>query len=573
MIKVSDYITNFVESLGVKHIFMLPGGGSMHLVDSVGKNKNLEPVCFLHEQALAIAADAYSQYTNNIGVALLTTGPGGTNAITGVTASFIDSIPVFVLSGQVKSADLMGDKGVRQMGVQEVDIVSLVKPITKYAVTVLEPTSIRYHLEKALYLATHGRKGPVWIDLPLDVQGSMIDETTLKGFTPPASSESATTISLQAKETIRMINEAKRPVILAGNGIRLSNSLGKFVELIDVLNIPVLTTWKAADMLPEDHPLFAGRPGAIGQRGANFAQQNADLIITLGARLDLVQIGYNHENFAPRAKRVIVDVDQTEINKLKMKIDLPVLANAGAFIEELAANVKSLLPCDRKAWLTRCQDWKKRYPVVLEDYSKVSSPVNTYVLVDALSELLGSDGVLSSGGCAEVTLQAFKVKKGQRVFNNPGLGSMGFGLPASIGAAIASQKNTVTLIGDGGLQHNIQELQTVARLNLTQRNMFKGNFVCCDSKSGLTLPHLEKLCSAYGISYTKIENHEELKGKLSEVLGAKNSVICEVFVDPNLLTAPRLSSEIKPDGSIVSKPMEDLFPFLDREELKENMSF
>jgi len=593
-IKLSDYVINFISKLNVKHVFLLPGGGCMHLVDSLGKCNDLEYVCCLHEQAAAIAADAYGQYTNNIGVALVTTGPGGTNAITGVAGAWIDSTPVIIISGQAKRSDMIGASGVRQMGIQEVDIVKLVTPITKYAVTVMEPLSIKYHLEKAVHLARNGRPGPVWIDIPLDVQGATIEEDNLKGFDPLeiASADNQNLLKTKVKEVIGLLNRSERPVILAGNGIRLSKAEKDFLYLINSLKIPVLTTWKAIDFLPENHELFFGRPGSIGQRGANFIQQNSDFILTIGARLDLAQIGYNYSNFARMAKKVVVDIDETEIKKMKMKIDVPVCSDAKAFIRELTNNLDKVQHKDRSDWMSRCASWKNKYPVIVPEYRKQKEPVNTYLLIDVLSELMTETDILvpgSSGGCAEITMQAFRVKKGQRISNTPGLGSMGFGLPACIGACLASgKKRTISIIGDGGLQHNIQELETLKRLALpiklfilnnngyasirnTHTRLFNGRLVCCDPSSGLTFPDTCKVASAYGLKTVRISNQENLKRDVLNVLEMPGTVVCEVIIDPDLQTAPKMSSIVKPDGSMQSKPLEDLWPFLDREEFKANM--
>lgn len=565
----------------------------MHLVDSLGKCQGLEYVSCLHEQACAIAADAYGQYTNNIGVALVTTGPGSTNAITGVTASWIDSTPMLVISGQVKRVDMIGKTGLRQMGVQEANIIPMVKPITKYAVTILEPMRIRYHLEKAVFLAKTGRPGPVWMDIPLDVQAAMIDQTKLKGFKPPEPPlPKNKKLKLLIAKVIQSFNMSQRPVLLAGNGIRLAKALGDFTELIEALKIPVLTTWRAMDFLPEGHELFFGRPGSIGQRGANFIQQNSDFIMTVGARLDLAQIGFNYQNFASQAKKVVIDVDPAEIKKLKTRIDIPICSDVKSFIKEFLRNKSKLTVKDRSWWFSRCKEYKSKYPVVLPQYWEQKEYVNTYVLFDVLSELMKETDILvpgSSGSCSEITMQAFKVKKGQRIFNTPGLGAMGFGLPASIGACLAGgRKRTVSIIGDGGLQHNIQELETLVRLKLpikifilnnngyasirnTQKNYFKGRLVACDPSSGLTLPDTCKVACAYGLKNTRILNQAGIKERVKEVLETEGPFICEVLADPQLLTIPRLSSEIRPDGSIVSKPLEDLWPFLDREEFKANM--
>lgn len=566
----------------------------MHLVDSLGKNKNIEFIGCLHEQAAVIEADAYSQYTNNIGVALVTSGPGSTNAVTGVAGAWIDSVPVLILSGQVKRKDLLAGKGVRQMGIQEVNIIPMVKSITKYAVTVMEPEKIRYHLEKAISLARSDRPGPVWLDIPLDVQGSQIDETSLEGFQESKQGQASGRQKLGklVNRTIELLNASKRPVILAGNGIRISGAVEKFLELVETLKIPVLTTWKAIDLLEENHSLFFGRPGSIASRYANFVQQNSDFIMTIGARLDFGQVGHNYESFAPKAKKIVVDIDEAEIKKTGMDIDVLVCADAKKFICEMLKKGQAVEDKDRSKWFKRCRDWKERYPIILAEYKADGQYANTYHLIDVLSEVMNKDDVLvpgSSGSCSEITLQSFRVKAGQRVFNNPGLGSMGFGLPASVGACISSgKKRTISIIGDGGLQNNIQELANVssrdlpikifilnnngyASIRMTQKIHFNSHFVCCDPASGLPMPSIEKIAQAYGIKFIRIADNSELEEKAIETLDMNGPVICELIVDPQLPTMPRLSSEVKPDGSIVSKPLEDLWPFLDRDEFASNM--
>ncbi|MDO8554717.1 MAG: thiamine pyrophosphate-binding protein [Candidatus Micrarchaeota archaeon] len=588
MIKLSDYVFEFIAGLGIKQVFLLPGGGCMHLVDSLGKQNALELVGCLHEQAVSIAADAYSQYTKNIGVALVTTGPGGTNAITGVTASWIDSIPCLIISGQVKRNDIGADKGLRQLGVQEVDIISMVKPITKYAITVLEPKTIRYHLEKAVYLAKSGRPGPVWIDIPLDVQSSTIDETKLEKFSPDP--EPKKDLEDKIEQIIKLLIQSKRPVILAGNGIRLGKAEKEFLDLIEILKIPILTTWKAIDIIPDNNKLFFGRPGSIGQRGANFIQQNSDLIISIGARLDLAQVGYSYKNFAREAKKVVIDIDPAEIKKIQFDITIEICADAGNFIRDL---IKRNIKLDEKTeWLVQCKKWVEKYPIVLPEQRNQKKYVSTYALIDVLSDIM-KDGELlvpgSSAACSEITFQAFRVKKEQRIINSPGLGAMGFGLPASIGACIASgKKRTICINGDGGFQLNIQELATVAGLKLpikffilnndgyssiknSQRNYFEGKYVCSDSNSGLYLPNINKVANAYGLTTLRIENNQELQTKIKQAFEIDGPVLCEIMIDPEELTLPRLKSEIKPDGKMVSKPMEDLWPFLPREEFKSEM--
>ncbi len=619
MIKLSDYIMQFVAKTGTRHVFMLPGGGCMHLVDSLGSNKKIKYVAVLHEQAAAIAADAYAQYTGAIGVVLVTTGPGGTNTITGVAASWIDSTPVLYLSGQAKRNDLMKGRGVRQMGVQEVDIISLVKPITKYAVTIMDPMTIRYHLEKAVYLANTGRKGPVWLEIPLDVQGAMIDEGKLRGAGVWQKKEGRRVGGLEGRQdrdrgaevgrlrsedrrlkkqinkTIDLIKKAERPVILAGNGIRAAGAINEFVKLAEKLKIPVLLTWRAADFMPDSHPLYFGRPGAVGQRAANFIQQNADLLITIGARLDLPQTAFDHANFAKKAKKLIVDIDKNEITKLNFENKIHVVEDAGKFIKALSGvNILFFKRNEKKNWLEFCRSMKEKYPV--PDPLSVKTEkryINTYSFIDTLSGLMKGNEILvpgSSGSCAEITMQTIKVKKGIRILNNPGLGSMGFGLPAGIGACIASGRNTLSIVGDGGLQHNIQELETMKRLKIPlklfvfnnngygsikmmQNRHFKGRSVACNPESGLTLPSLAKLAKAYGLKYRRINKMLNLRREIIEVLKSKGPVICELFVNPVQETIPRISSRLLPDGKIISMPMEELYPFLDKAEVSVNMLY
>jgi acetolactate synthase-1/2/3 large subunit len=594
MIKLSDFVMNFIADQGVGHIFMIPGGGAMHLVDSLGRNARLKFICNLHEQASAIAADAYSQYTNNLGVALVTTGPGGTNTITGVAGAWLDSTPCLFISGQVKRADCVGSRGIRQMGFQEINIIQLVGSITKYAVIITDPDSIRYHLEKAVYLARSGRPGPVWIDVPLDVQAAMIDETKMVTFDPREALHRVDSqiIQQQVSTVIQLLNQSERPVILAGNGIRLAKAEDDFLQLIDALKIPVLTTWKAIDYIPEYHPLFSGRPGAVGQRGANFAQQNSDFFLSIGARLDFGQTGYNHKNFARGAKKIMVDVDPAEINKMMTPIDIPIASDAKAFILEFLRQIRKVHVRDHSTWLDRCKAWHAKYPVVLPEYRNQQDFVNPYALIDALSEEMSGNDLFipgSSGAASEVAMQAFRIKEGMRVFNTEGLGPMGFGVPASIGGCIASGgKRTVCLDGDGGFHMNSQELEVVKRLNLpikffilnnngygsiriTQRNYFHGKYVASGPDSGLTLPDVRKIGEAYGLKTFQLRDQAELRKRVSEILESGGPSVTEVLVSPDQLTMPKLSSMQRPDGSIVSKPLEDLWPFLDRKEFEGNM--
>jgi acetolactate synthase-1/2/3 large subunit len=596
MMKLSDYVSAFIAEQGVKYVFLLPGGGCMHLVDSVGKEPGLEFVACLHEQVASIAADGYAQYSGNLGVALVTTGPGSTNAITGVAGSWVESVPVLILSGQVKTADIKPSSQMRMKGFQEVDTESIVKPITKYAITVRDPLTIRYHLEKAAYLARHGRPGPVWIDIPLDIQAATIEPSELKGFSPDNTGDSVTAMSAPKSESLRkllgVISESKRPVVIAGNGIRLGKHADCFLKTIERLGVPVLMTWKACDLIPDNHPLFFGRPGVLAQRGANFIQQNSDLVISIGARLDFGQIGYASQTFARGAKKVIVDIDPLELEKFSFHIDLPILSDAGEFLIALHESLWAYNAPDWTEWLARCKDWKLKYPVVLPEYREQKEYAHSYVLIEKLSEMMSPDDLLvpgSSGACSDVCLQSFKVKKGQRVLNSPGIGAMGFGIPHTIGACIASGwKRTVNVNGDGGFQMNIQDLETVHRLGLpikyfilnnqgyasmrvTHRNYFQGRLVASDASSGLTLPDIRKIADAYGIPNNRISVNSELVEKVRESFETEGPFITEVMIDPDEMTAPKVKSFIGSDGKMVSKPQEDLAPFLDRKEFLENM--
>jgi acetolactate synthase-1/2/3 large subunit len=592
--KLSDYVVSLVADQGVRHVFLLPGGASMHLVDSVGKNQNIEYVACLHEQTCALAAEAYSEYTNHLGVALVTAGPGGTNAITGVAAAWIESSACLFISGQAKRADMIGNRGVRSMGHQELDIISVVQPITKYAVTILDPNTIRYHIEKAVYLATHGRRGPVWIDIPLDVQSASINEKTLVGFREVScESDEKRSIEQDVAKAIELIKDSKRPVLFVGNGIRSTNAVTLLKELLDKVRIPVLLTWKAIDILSDDHPQYCGRPGGIGQRGANFIQQNADCIIAIGARLDLPSIAFDHKNFARAAKKVMVDIDPSEIWKMQTEIHLPVCADAAVFLSEFIRQVDSLKDYNYAEWLKRAKEWQKKYPVVIPEYRKEGTGyVSTYLLNDILSdELLASD-VITTGGagaCSDILMQAFKVKQGQRIMNVPGIGAMGSGIPGAIGACMASgRRRTVCVDGDGGFLVNIQDLETVRRLNLPikffvlnndgygsiramQKNHFQGRLVAADSTSNFTLPDIVRIVEAYGIKTETLKDNSEIKKNIQKVLASQGPIVCEVIVSPDEPTAPRVSSAFQADGILISKPMEDMSPLLDRKEFLENM--
>lgn len=591
--KLSDYVASFIQSLGVKHVFMLTGGGAMHLNNSFGSCRNITPVFNLHEQASAICAEAYAKATNQIGVALVTTGPGGTNTVTGVAGAWLDSTPCIFISGQVKRDDLIGDRGVRQFGFQEIDIISIVKPITKYAITITSPLDIKFHLEKAYYLCRTGRPGPVWIDIPLDIQAAQIDPSSLVGYIPETKIneiEEKQRISDLVSQTIALLRQAKRPIIWAGNGVRLAEAQDEFIALVEKLNIPVLLTWLGLDMLPQDHPLFVGRPGSVAPRGANFALQNSDFLLTIGARLDMGSTGYSHHNLARQARKVIVDVDQNEIKKMQTHIDLEVPVDAKEFISEFARQLDmAQLTFDDK-WLLRCQEWKEKYPVVLPEYYQAKK-INTYIFTEVLCDLLEPNQLVvsgSSGAGIEIFLLAYKVKAAQRVLHTASLGAMGFGLPASIGACLArGNQNTILVDGDGGFQLNSQELETIRRMNLpikmfilnnggfasirASQNKYFGHLTGADKNSGMTLPDLDKLGKAYGIQTVKLSTPDKLREQLKNILKTPGPVLIDVLIPEEEQRAPTISTIQLPDGRLVSRPMEDLCPFLSREEFMQNM--
>jgi len=599
--RLADYVMEFVAQQGVKHVFLITGGGAMHLNDALARSSHLTFVCNHHEQAAAIAAENYSKVTNNLGVALLTTGPGGTNAITGVAGAWLDSTPTLFISGQVKRADRMylpdgTPLGVRQRGSQEVDIVSLVKPITKYAVTIEDPQTIRYHLEKATSLARTGRPGPVWVDIPLDVQASSVEPGSLRGFTPEGlSAESATDWVAQLPEVVENLKRAKRPFLFAGNGVRVSGAAAAFEQLVRRLNIPAGLTWMAMDLLDDEDPLLVGRPGTIASRGANFALQNADFVLVIGARLDPPLMGWDPHQFARGAYKAVVDIDPAELRKLKGSIDNPICADARSFIhrmlEQIGPRLDKQNDQDHTAWIERCRDWKTRYPLVLPAH-RAPGLVSIYHLAEVIGQEAGpKDRVVSgsSGSAVEVFLLAYRAQKGRRIFHTAGLGAMGYGIPASIGVCLGSGgQKTICVEGDGGLQLNIQELATVAHLQLpikffvlnnrgyasiraTQKNYFGGPNIGCDSNTGVSVPDYRKVARAYGLKTAVIRDQSELRDGVRRVLRGRGPVLCDVQVIPDEMRAPRVTSMQRADGSFVSKPLEDLWPFLERDEFARNM--
>lgn len=595
MIKLSDYVIRFIADQGVKHVFLVTGGGAMHLNESLSRCPGIEPVCNLHEQASAIAAEAYSKATNRLGAAVVTSGPGSTNAITGVAGAWFDSTPLFVISGQVKRSDLISHQtgaaaGVRQIGVQEIGIVPIVESITKYVVTIDDPHSIRYHMEKAAYLAASGRPGPVWIDIPLDVQATLVNPDELRGFEPPAESP-APSLEAEVRRVIERLNQAERPLLLAGNGIRMARAEREFRELVDLLQIPVETTWLAIDFIEQNHPLFVGRPGTIAPRGANFAVQACDFLLAIGARMDRIITGYSPANFARGAHKVMVDVDPSELAKMGDAVHQPLHADAGAFMREMLRQARAIVPADRAAWRSRCAEWKTRYPVVLPEHRTPEGPVSVYHLSQVMSEELPDGAQIvsgSSGSGIELFLLAFHVKPGQRIFHTSGLGAMGYGIAASVGACLGSGRSPVVCVdGDGGFQFNIQELETVSRLRLpikffvlnndgyasiraSQTAFFGQPRIGCDGTTGQSLPNLVSVANAYGLATDVIRDQTNLRDEVRRVLSHPGPVVCDVHVVRDEVRMPRQVSAQKPDGTFESTPLENLWPFLDSDELLSN---
>ena len=593
MIKVSDYLIKRLEATGIRHMFMLPGGGAMHLNDSLGNSSKIQYVSCLHEQACAIAAEAYARVTNKMGLLMVTTGPGGTNALTGVAGAYLESTPVFVVSGQVKRADMINNQGIRQQGMQELDIISIVKPITKYAALVDDPSKIRYHIEKAIYEAATGRKGPVWLDIPLDVQATMVEEDDLIGFVPQQTSDSGISdVEQSVLRVIDEINKAERPVLLAGNGIRLSGGNDAFEELIKILNFPVLTTWNGIDLIEENHPLYFGRPGGLGHRYANFIQQNSDLFLSIGARMNLLQTGYNFDGFAKDAVKIQVDIDNAELHKINVRPNIAICADAKVFMKLLIKHKDKINSKKRNAWFEYAAKLKQKYPIVQDDYWKQKDLVNTYCLIDTIAKYMTADDIYvsgSSGSCIDISMQTFSVKKGQRVFCTKGLASMGYGLPSAIGACLASGgRKTVGVNGDGGFTMNIQELETIHRLNLpiklfvlcnggygaikaTQSNLFGGHLVGCDESSNMSLPNVSRVAAAYGLKTMTINNNWELEEKVKEALSGREPVIVEVHTPIGLTAQPKQVSYKNEEGQMMSKPLEYMNPPISEQEFEEAM--
>lgn len=585
MVRVADYVAKFLENKSINHVFMITGGGAMFLNDGIAKNKNIKGIFNHHEQASAMAAVGYSKYNNKISVVMPTTGCGGTNAITGLLDAWQDSNKVVFISGNVNKKETTHGLNLplRKFGVQEANIIDIVKPITKYAVMVTDPNTIAFHLEKAFYLCEEGRPGPVWIDIPLDVQGSYIDEQTLTHFTPEKSED---VLDFSIFESY--LKESKRPIVVAGYGIHLSGAKQDFIKFIEKYNLPVAFTYLAIDFLPTDHPLYVGRLGTKGDRAGNFAVQNSDLVISLGSSLSVSVTGYQYKTFAREAKVLVVDIDKNEHKKNTIKIDAEINSDVKHFLQ----NVNDINYKTDQSWVDKCIYWRNKWPVFQEQYKDVSNGINIYYFLEKISQHNTEDSVIISdaGSAYYATSQSLRITKKQRYITSGAQADMGFSLPAAIGVSVATDKkiNVVAITGDGSFQMNIQELQTVVAFDLpiklfvlnnggylsirnTMDKFFESRYYGTDIESGLTFPETQKIAYAYGIPYYKLQTTDDLNTVLPDILQSKTYAIIEVMCPFKQEMIPSSSAIINSDGKLVSQPLENMYPFLDETEFESEM--
>ena len=595
-IKLSNYVAQFLVDHDIDTVFTVTGGGAMHLNDGLGHQEGLHCVYQHHEQACAIAGEAYARMHNKIGAVCVTTGPGGTNAITGVVGGWLDSIPMLVISGQVRYDTTAHSTGLnlRAMGDQEFEICKAVESMTKYCQMVIDPLDIKYCLEKALYLANIGRPGPCWLDIPVNVQGAYIETDDLRSFDP---AECADKVPKKfSKETARTviekIKQAKRPVINAGSAIRTSGGYEEFCELVEKLNIPVVTGWNSIDLIADEHPLYVGRAGIMGDRAGNFAIQNSDLVLSLGSRLSIRQVGYNYKTWAREAYTIVVDVDEDELKKPTIHVDMPICADVKDVMHVINEELGDVKLDTDEFWLNKCDHWKKTYPVVLPKHYEQKNPANVYAFIKELSKRLPEDyvTVVGNGSACVVGSHGYEIKKGQRFIINSAIASMGYDLPAAIGACVAEAKKEIVCIsGDGSIQMNLQELQTIQTNHLpikifvinnngyhsirqTQSNFFGEPFVGIGPQShDLEFPDMEKIAYAYNYPFFRCDKTDELDDTISKVFATKGAVICEIMVSIDQKFEPKSATKKLPDGSLFSPPLEDLAPFLDRETFKKEM--
>lgn len=587
--RLSDYVVEFLERAGIDHCFTVCGGGSIFLNDALRKAKKMRYVSCHHEQAAAMAAEAYARVRTGVGLCMVTSGPGGTNAITGVAGAWLDHVPMIVISGQVfLNQTITGHPGLRTMGVQEINIIDLVRPITKYAAMVRNPKFIRFCLERALHEAKSGRQGPCWLDIPADIQNAQIAPESLVGYSQePVRAELLTG---PAEAVLALLRQAKRPVLHIGQGVRLAGAEQELAHFMEAARVPVVTARNGNDLIVSDHPLYVGRPGTFAQRGANFAVQTCDFYLAIGTRLSLAQTGYSAKDYARHAKVVMVDIDQAELDKDTVPLHMKVKVDAREFLAAL--NRKRLwdLP-DWSRWLAQCKAWQAKYPVCLPEYAQQQGSVNSYHLIDVLSDLCDENDVIVTdmGFAFQNTHQAWKVKKGQRLFTNCGMAAMGYGLPAAIGAAIGSGRRVICIAGDGGLMFNLQELATAChhRLNIklfvlnnggyltmrqSQAHAFDG-YMGSDEGSGISFPDFKQIASAFGWRYAMLDGvSQDLRGRLKRILADEQPVLMEVMMDVNQEQAPKSINRRDADGNIKQTAIEDASPFLDPKEIQEQIA-
>ena len=596
--RVSDYVMQYLEKMKVEHIFMLSGGGIMYLVDSLGRS-NIEYVCCHHEQAAGIAAQAYAMQKNELGVCLITTGPGGTNVLTAAGAAYVDSTPMLFITGQVKTSDFASLRGVRQFGAQENDIVSMAKPVTKYAVTVMKAEEIRFHLEKAIYLALHGRQGPVWLDIPLDIQNAEIDVDSLIRFDPTVIEDKDIQAQLTPKtveiarvvdKTIELLKNSRKPLFILGHGVNASGAKEAFYKIQNKIKIPVLSTWRALDVLDYEDEYFFGSPGLQANRYSNIITQGADFVIILGSRLDNMITAFSEERFAYRAKdKIIVDIDENEVKKLSMPGVIPAICDVKYFLEQLYDKVeKEVLP-EYSQWLEFCQSMKQQYPLLKEKQPVETNMADLYRVSMRLSEECRPEDsivVSSTSRCNTAGHMAFKHKKGQKTISSMGFGSMGFALPSVVGSWFGNNKRRVIMIeGDGSLQLNLQEMQTIvhhkieakmfvfhnagyAAIATMQDRNFEGFHVGSDEESGVSMPDLRKIADAYGIPYFRIDNNSEIEEVILKAMSLQGAVICEFVGAITYDEIPKCISSLNAEGKRVSAALENPYPFLSKEEME-----
>ena len=591
--RVADFIIQYIhDELRVSHIFTVTGAGLMHLTDAIALNKNIIGVTPHHEQTASMALEAYSRASENFGVGMFTTGPGSTNAITGLGGAWQDSVPCLFIGGQVKRSETSANSKVpnlRQFGVQELNMIPIVESLCKYAITLNEPEKVKFELEKAVYLAKTGRPGPVWLEVPMDVQGAQIIPDDLESYTPPTSGN----LFDDDKFTILkdLLNESKRPVIIAGQGVRIAHALDIFEKFINTSEIPVVTTYLGIDTLKQDNIHYIGKTGVKGDRPANLAMQNSDLIISIGSSLHVSVIGYDYKQFARAAKKVIIDIDKTSHKKNTIDIDLFIQSDAKDILDKLLDSCHNSKLGEYSEWLKKCNFWKEKYRVCLPEYENEKDGINSYLFIDQLSKQSSENDIFISdaGGTFYSMSQGIQLtKQNQRYITSGAMATMGYSLPAAIGVAFATNNRVLAITGDGSLQQNIQELQTLIQYNLPvklfvlnndglnstrsmQKNYFESRLFGESKTSGISFPDTLKVAEAYGIKAIRIDSYENLSKVIDDVLSYDGPVVCDVVVPRDQLIIPTVGSKVNDDGSMTSRPLEDMLPFLDRDEYRSNL--